>query len=84
LLTDAQVTVDRSGRVDVAFTTTRRERIALTGRIVLNDRDRLVADMSGGAMQGVMEILLDSRGRVEELAMTGVGRNRFELRWQAR
>lgn len=84
LLTDAQVTVDRSGRVEVVLTTTRRERIALNGRLVLADKDRLVADMLGGTIQGAMEILLDSRDRVQELAMTGVGRNRFELRWQPR
>jgi hypothetical protein len=50
--------------------------------LVLADRDRLVANMAGGEIHGTMEILLDTRNRVQELAMTGVGRNRFELRWQ--
>ncbi len=84
ILTDSVVTVDRGGRVQVELTTTRRERIVITGRLVLADRDRLVANMAGGEIQGTMEILLDSRNRVQELAMTGVGRNRFELRWQPR
>jgi hypothetical protein len=84
MLTDSVVTIDRSGRVQVEFSTARRERIVITGRLVLADRDRLVANMAGGEIQGTMEILLDSRNRVQELAMTGVGRNRFELRWQPR
>ena len=31
-----------------------------------------------------MEILINGRDNVEELAMTGVGRNRLELRWTQR
>ncbi len=81
VLTDAVVTIDRGGRVQVELNTNQRDRIIITGRLVLADRDRLVANMSGGTIQGAMEILLD-RNRVQELAMTGVGRNRFELRWQ--
>lgn len=84
MLTDSVVTIDRGGRVQVELTTSRRDRIVITGRLVLADRDRLVANMAGGEIQGTMEILLDSRNRVQELAMTGVGRNRFELRWQPR
>lgn len=84
MLTDTVVTIDRGGRVQVELTTTRRDRIVITGRLVLAERDRLVANMAGGEIQGTMEILLDSRNRVQELAMTGVGRNRFELRWQPR
>lgn len=83
-LTDTVVSIDRGGRIQVELNTTRRERIVITGRLVLADRDRLVANMAGGEIQGTMEILLDSRNRVQELAMTGVGRNRFELRWQPR
>jgi hypothetical protein len=82
MLTDSVVTIDRGGRVQVELTTNRRERIVIAGRLVLADRDRLVANMSGGEIHGTMEILLDTRNRVQELAMTGVGRNRFELRWQ--
>jgi hypothetical protein len=83
MLTDAVVTIDRGGRVQVELTTNRRERIVISGRLVLAERDRLVANMAGGEIQGTMELLLD-RNRVQELAMTGVGRNRFELRWQLR
>jgi hypothetical protein len=84
MLTDTVVSIDRGGRVQVEFNTNRNERIVITGRLVLADRDRLVANMAGGEIQGTMEILLDTRNRVQELAMTGVGRNRFELRWQPR
>ena len=81
VLTDAVVTIDRAGRVQVELTTKQRDRILIAGQLVMAERDRLVANMSGGTIQGAMEILLD-RNRVQELAMTGVGRNRFELRWQ--
>jgi len=81
VLTDAVVTIDRGGRVQVELTTRQRDRILIAGQVVMAERDRLVANMSGGTIQGAMEILLD-RNRVQELAMTGVGRNRFELRWQ--
>lgn len=81
---DGQVTVDPSGRVQVALTTRSNGRVQLSGNLILVQGDRLVANMTGGIMQGAMEILLDSRNRVQELAMTGVGRNHFELRWQPR
>lgn len=83
ILTECVVAIDRGGRVQVEFSTKRRDRIVITGRLVLADRERLVANMAGGEIQGTMEILMD-RNRVQELAMTGVGRNRFELRWQPR
>ena len=81
---DGQVTVDRAGRVQVNLNTRSNGRLQFSGNLILADGDRLVANMTGGTMQGTMEILLDSRNRVQELAMTGVGRNRFELRWQPR
>ena len=82
ILNETAVTIDRGGRVQISLTTNQRERILLTGRLVLVDRERLVAALEGGAIVGSMEILLDTRNRVQEFAMTGVGRNRFELRWQ--
>ena len=78
------VQVDRSGRVQVELSTRGNGRVRLSGNVILTAGDRLVANMSGGTMQGAMEILLDARNRVQELAMTGVGRSRFELRWQPR
>jgi hypothetical protein len=84
MLRELAVFINRGGSVQVELTTNRRDRIVLTGRLVYAERDRVVANMNGGEIQGTMEILLDSRNRVQELAMTGVGRNRFELRWQPR
>lgn len=83
-LTDLEVAIDNAGNVRASLDTRQRYRMVLTGRLLLADGDRLVADMAGTDMRGTMEILLDSRNRVEELSMTGVGRNRFELRWQER
>jgi hypothetical protein len=70
--------------VDVQLTTGPRERISLTGRLISVDRDRLVAEMAGGTIEGTMDIRIDNRNRVRELSMTGSGRNRFDLRWQQR
>lgn len=84
LLVNCSVSVERNGRVDVEFSSNQRNRLQLSGRIVFRDGNRLVADMAGGAIQGTMEILLNGRDNVAELAMTGVGRNRLELRWTRR
>jgi hypothetical protein len=84
LLVNCSVSVDRGGRIDVEFSSNQRNRLLLSGRIVYRDGNRLVADMAGGAIQGTMEILLNGRDNVEEVAMTGVGRNRLELRWNRR
>jgi hypothetical protein len=84
VLSDCVVTIDRGGRVEIQLNTGPRERMLLTGRLLSVDRNRLVADMTGGGIQGAMDIRLDNRNRVQELAMTGAGRNRFELRWQQR
>lgn len=84
MLGELAVFINRGGSVQVELSTNRRDRIVLTGRLVHAERDRVVANMTGGEIQGTMELELDSRNRVQELAMTGVGRNRFELRWQPR
>jgi len=84
VLSDAVVQINRNGRVDVQLTTGPRERISLTGRLISVDRDRLVAEMAGGTIEGTMDIRIDNRNRVRELSMTGSGRNRFDLRWQQR
>jgi hypothetical protein len=84
LLNDVVVTIERTGRVQVELGTNQRDRLMLTGRLVVVDNDHLAANMQGSGLNGSLEILLDSRNRVQELAMTGVGRNRFELRWQSK
>lgn len=84
LLREASVRIDRAGRVEVRLTTGRRERILLTGLLMQANRRKLSATMTSGPIQGLLEIFLDNRDRVQELAMTGTGRNRLELRWQFR
>jgi hypothetical protein len=84
LLTNCRVSIDRSGRVDIELSSNQRARMLLSGRIVHRDGNRIVADITGGSARGTMEILLSGRDNVEELAMTGVGRNRLELRWTQR
>jgi len=84
LLSNCTLSVDRSGHIEIELTTNQRNRLLLSGRVVFRDGNRIVADMAGGPIQGTMEILLNGPERVEELAMTGVGRNRLELRWTRR
>ena len=84
LLVNCSVMIDRGGRVEVEFSSNQRNRLILSGRIIHREGNRIVADMGGGSLQGIMEILLNGRDNVEELAMTGVGRNRLELRWTRR
>lgn len=83
LLTDTEVLVEPSGRVEIRLMTRQKEPLRLTGRLIKADKNHLVANVSGGSFSGPMEILKDSRNQVKTLSMTGEGRNRFELRWQS-
>jgi hypothetical protein len=55
----------------------------LTGRLVKADNNNLVANVSGGAIAGPMEIVRDSRNHIKTLSLSGAGRNKFELRWRS-
>jgi len=81
-LYDCDVTVDRRGTVTVTFETARRTRLTFNGRLTRFDRDLIVADMSGRGVRGSMEIRLNGRDRVTDIAMSASGRERFELRWR--
>jgi hypothetical protein len=81
-LYDCEVTVDRRGEVRVTFETARRTRLTFTGRLTRFDRDLIVADMSGMRVRGSMDIRLNGRDRVTDIAMSASGRERFELRWR--
>lgn len=82
VLYDCQVSVDRRGQVSVTFQTARRSRLTFNGRLTRFDRDLVVADMSGMGVRGSMEIRLNGRDRVTDIAMSASGRERFELRWR--
>jgi hypothetical protein len=81
-LYDCDVTVDRRGQVTVTFQNDRRSRSTFTGRLTRFDRDLIVADMSGRGVRGSMEIRLNGRDHVTDIAMSASGRERFELRWR--
>lgn len=80
-LDDCWVTVARGGTVEVAFTTSRNYKLALRGRVLRFERDRLFARISGSGVSGEMIIRLDG-DRVREIRMDGGGRNGYELRWK--
>ncbi|MBZ5635020.1 MAG: hypothetical protein LAO55_18010 [Acidobacteriia bacterium] len=80
-LYDCEVSVERGGQVRVTFQTARRSQLTFTGRLTRFDRDLIIADMSGMRVRGSMEIRLNGRDRVTDIAMSASGRERFELRW---
>lgn len=83
LLTDSEVIVEPSGHVEIRLMTKQKSTLRLTGRLVKADKNQLVANVSGGAFAGPMNIGKDNRNRIKTLSMTGEGRNKFELRWQS-
>lgn len=83
-ITRADVNIGRGGQVSVELGNGNRDTVRLNGRIIHRDGNRQIADLSGGSIRGTMEISVDNRGRVRELAMTGVGRNRAEIYWESR
>ena len=89
-LHNAEVNVDRSGRVRVTFDTNFGGPLAFMGRITTVNGGRLTADVVAGdqtlGLRGPMIITLDSRRRVSSVAMQGTAGHgdTFRLRWQRR
>jgi hypothetical protein len=83
LLTDSEVLVERSGRVEIRLMAKNKEPLRLTGRLIKADKNNLLANMSGGSFSGTMEIVKDSRNHIKTLSMTGEGQHKFELRWRS-
>jgi hypothetical protein len=83
VLSDCEVLIERSGRVQVRLKTKGKDPLRLSGRLVKADKNHLVANVSAGSIIGPMEIERDSRNHIKNLAMSGVGRNKFELRWRS-
>lgn len=82
-LYNCRVSIDRRGNVDVSFDTDRNRRIAFSGRVERMDRDRIIADMNGNNLGGLMEIEVDNRNRVRSVFMAQRnGRDRYELNWR--
>lgn len=77
---DCNVTIGRGGDVYVSFESERRGRLALNGRIVRMEGDRVVARMNGGAFSGMMYLETNHRDRVREIRMDLDGRG--ALRWR--
>jgi len=83
LLSDCEVVIDRAAQVQIRLKTKGKDPIRLTGRLIKVDKKELVANVSGGAITGPMEIVRDSRNHIKTLSMSGSGRNKFELRWRS-
>jgi hypothetical protein len=80
-LRDCQVSIDRSGVVNVTFQNARRSRLTFTGQLARFERDLIVADMSGAGVRGSMEIRRNGPDRITDISMSAEGRERFDLNW---
>jgi hypothetical protein len=89
-LYNAEVSVDRDGRVRVRFDTSFGGPLAFMGRITTASGSTLTADVEAGdqtrGLRGPMIITLDNRRQVSSVAMEGTAgrRDSFRLRWQRR
>jgi hypothetical protein len=89
-LDNAEVSVDRDGRVRVRFETSYGGPLAFVGRISRMDRSILTADVVAGdqtmGLRGPIIITLDGRRQVASVAMQGTAgrRDSFSLRWRRR
>ena len=87
---NAEVSVDRDGRVQVRFDTDIGGPLAFMGRITAVNKGTLTADVEAGdqtpGLRGPMIIRLDNRRQVSSIAMEGTAgrRDTFRLRWQRR
>lgn len=79
-LRDCQVNIGRGGNVYVTFGAERRGRLALNGRIVRMEGDRVVAQMAGDGLSGLMYLDTNHRDHVNSIRMDLNGRG--ELRWR--
>lgn len=79
-LYNCDVNIARGGNVFVSFDSDRRGRVALNGRIIRMEGDRVVARMSGPGFGGLMYLETNRRDRVKEIRMDLDGRG--ELRWR--
>jgi hypothetical protein len=90
LLDNAEVSVDRDGRVRVRFDTNDGPPLAFVGRLSSMDRGILTADVVAGdqtmGLRGPMIITLDGRRQVASVTMQGTAgrRESFNLRWRRR
>jgi len=89
-LNNAEVSVDRDGRVRVRFDTSFGGPLAFMGRITTVSGGTLTADVEAGdqtlGLRGPMIITLDNRRQVSSVVMEGTAgrRDNFRLRWQRR
>ena len=89
-LNNAEVSVDREGRVRVRFDTNIGGPLAFIGRITTVNGGTITADVEAGdqtpGLRGPMIIRLDNRRQVSSITMQGTAgrRDNFRLRWQRR
>jgi hypothetical protein len=89
-LDNAEVSVERSGRVRVRFDTSVGGPLAFVGRITSVSGRTLTAEVEAGdqtrQLRGPMIITLDDRRQVASVTMEGTGgrRDNFRLLWRRR
>ena len=86
-LFEANVNIDRGGRVMVSFRTERGRPLVFNGVMMRPEGNRLKADMTSedGRLHGPMFLIVDDRQNVEHITLEATdGRDRLRLNWDRR
>jgi hypothetical protein len=86
-LSDANVDIDRGGKVVVSFRTDRGRPVVFTGFLIADEGGRLKADMvtEDRRLRGPMFLSVDSRRNINSITLDATdGRDRLHLAWDRR
>ena len=88
-LLDANVDIDRGGRIQVSFRTDSGRPITFSGSVIARDGDTLKADVAADErmlrLRGPMYLSIDSRQNIYRISLdAGNGRDTLRLNWDRR
>lgn len=87
-LSDANVDIDRGGRILVAFRTQDRRSVSFSGVVVESDRETIKADVASddpARLRGSMYLSRNARGDVSRITLEATnGQDRLRLEWNRR
>ena len=86
-LSDANVDIDRGGKVVVSFRTERGRPLVFTGFLIADEGGRLKADMGteDRRLRGPMYLSVDERRNINSITLEATdGRDRMEVAWDRR
>lgn len=84
-LSDANVSIDRRGSINVTFRAEGGRTVTFAGNITGRDGGRIRADVEGMRTRGQMFLSVDDRRNINSITMeAGDGRDRMRLNWDRR